>query len=966
MKTWIPKRDLYLDELNRREGRGSFNNSKCLRCPDQLAAKNASFRCTTCAPGPLRCATCIVEDHTDNPYHRIQEWTGRSFECSSLKALGLTVQLGHRHDGRPCSNPVRTRNDFTVIALNGCHEVSLAFCGCDKASAAGDSVQQLLRFDLYPATDCEPNTVFTFGLIEHYHIQSLQGKISMYDYYTSLERMTDNTGTTKIRDRYKAFMRVVAQWRHLKLLQRAGRGHDPSGVCGTKPGELAIRCPACPHVHINLPDNWETVSDDLKFMYMVTIALDACFRLKRRANSSETKDPILGSGWCYFLEDAEYKALLRGYVKEDEISSCTGFSALDHAESKFSRGYAATGVGAAVCARHEFWLARGVGDLQKGERYVNMDYIFVQAMQEYLTVNKLVSYDIACQWSKSILERISRFPAHLQIPLPQGSIRYVIPKLHFRSHIVAGHSPYSLNYMKGAGRTDGEGIERRWWDIQPIAASTKVMGPGQRQGVLEDHWSYANWRKRVDMPWTLRDRLKAALSGYAEHNALFEEFTKSLRPENIALWTAQIEAWEADPWAHEDPYVAIASGLTEAETLEVLTAEETKASAMTGYIALHDISPLGFITMGLQLEEQIIAVKTDARSATSSKLLGVHERRNALRRKIQKFRELQGVYMPRVMPLLAEDPAAQTDVELIEDVRIGLPSEIAAVHRDFACAQRLQDIEARLREAQCRDALQEIRNRLHIVNHLYRYKQTNVRHQGPNTRVRADLANQDQHRIRAVEKYRRCRRAKFALSGRGVWEHELRVLEDKDVRGLDDDDPDAIAIRKRKYGDDAGPAEGHRTVSWIWRGGDQGSDSGMADSLRVEWLKMRARVMRWDEERRLLPEEMVRVLRTYRYEEDRWEQYAAARDQVDEHLREGLIAYSTKQVKTRRRMRGTLVAVCRNVALAAAGGAGREWDESSVEPGGLSPADGDASLRPFTDSELYQLDGEDCTTTLNA
>ncbi|KAI9061400.1 hypothetical protein FKP32DRAFT_1576075 [Trametes sanguinea] len=959
MSTWIPKRDFYLDELNRREGRGNFNNSKCLHCLNQAAPNDAFFRCTTCSPGPLYCSSCIVKGHASNPYHRVQQWTGQSYETTSLKTLGLTVQLGHRHDGRACSNPTKTRDDFTVIDLNGRHQVSLAFCGCDQAATAGDCVQQLLRFDLYPATDCEPNTVFTFNLIEHYHIQSLQGKISMYDYYTSLERMTDNTGTAKAVDRYKAFMRIVAQWRHLKMLQRAGRGHDPTGVCGTQPGELAVRCPACPHAHINLPDNWETVSDDLKFLYMVTIALDACFRLKRRAISSEDKNPILGSGWCYFLEDTGYKELLQGYVKQDEISSCTGFSALDHADNKFSRGYAATGVGAAVCARHEFWLAQGVGDLQKGERYVNMDYIFVHAMQEYLTINKLVSYDIACQWSKSILERISKFPAHAQIPIPKGSIRYVIPKLHFRSHIQVGHSPYSLNYMPGAGRTDGEGIERRWWDIQPIAASTKVMGPGQRQGVLEDHWSYANWRKRVDMPWALRDRLKAALTAHSEHSALFIEFTKSLKAENICKWTAQIEAWEADPWAHEDPYVTASSGLTEVETVEVLAAEEAKASATAGYVALHDVSPLGFITMGLQLEEQKVAIKSDARAPTSSKVLALHERRNALRRKVQKFRELQGVYMPRAVLLLAEDPAAQTDIERIEDVRIGLPSDIVPSHRDSVCEHRLQEMEARLREAQCRDALQDIRNRLHIINHLYRYKQTNVRHQGPNTRVRADLASQDQRKNRAVEKYRRSRRAKFTLSGPGTWEHELRAMEDGDIRGLEDDDPDAVA-RKRKRGDDAGLGEGHRTVSWIWRAADGGAEGTMTDSLRVEWLKMRARAMRWGEETKLLPEEMLRVLRTYLYEEDQWERRATARKEADRELQEGLVAYTVKQARIRRRMRETLIVVCRDIARQAQGGAGREWEMKAAP----RPVVDDVDSRTFM--ELYHLDGEDLATAFNA
>ena len=126
-----------------------------------------------------------------------------------------------------------------------------------------------------------------------------------------------------------------------------------------------------------------------------------------------------------------------------------------------------------------------------------MDYIFVSAMLHHLVVNKLITYDIACQWSISLRERIAKFPEHLQVELPPEATVFGIPKLHYHSHKSQGHAPFSLNYRLGAGRLDGEGIERRWWWIQPIANSTKGMGPGQRQGVLEDQWGYANWRKYV-------------------------------------------------------------------------------------------------------------------------------------------------------------------------------------------------------------------------------------------------------------------------------------------------------------------------------------------------------------------------------------------------------------------------------------------------------------------------------------
>ena len=52
-----------------------------------------------------------------------------------------------------------------------------------------------------------------------------------------------------------------------------------------------------------------------------------------------------------------------------QISTCSGLSAIEHANSKFSKGYSTTGVVCTTCA-HEFVLPEGAGQLQKGERFV--------------------------------------------------------------------------------------------------------------------------------------------------------------------------------------------------------------------------------------------------------------------------------------------------------------------------------------------------------------------------------------------------------------------------------------------------------------------------------------------------------------------------------------------------------------------------------------------------------------------
>jgi hypothetical protein len=57
-------------------------------------------------------------------------------------------------------------------------------------------------------------------------------------------------------DHYEAFMRMVREWRHLKMLKRAGRGYNLAGVEGTGRGECAVICPACPQPGKNLLDDW--------------------------------------------------------------------------------------------------------------------------------------------------------------------------------------------------------------------------------------------------------------------------------------------------------------------------------------------------------------------------------------------------------------------------------------------------------------------------------------------------------------------------------------------------------------------------------------------------------------------------------------------------------------------------------------------------------------------------------------
>jgi len=106
-------------------------------------------------------------------------------------------------------------------------------------------------------------TCATFRLLELLHILAVVSKGSTYDFYRTLEKVTNNTGINVSKSRYRALTRMCLQWRHLKMLKRGGRGHIDHGIQTTKAGALAVLCPSCPHPGKNMPEGWEEYSSKL-------------------------------------------------------------------------------------------------------------------------------------------------------------------------------------------------------------------------------------------------------------------------------------------------------------------------------------------------------------------------------------------------------------------------------------------------------------------------------------------------------------------------------------------------------------------------------------------------------------------------------------------------------------------------------------------------------------------------------
>ncbi|KAJ6598621.1 hypothetical protein B0H10DRAFT_2231600 [Mycena sp. CBHHK59/15] len=321
---------------------------------------------------------------------------------------------------------------------------------------------------------------------------ALESKCSAYEFYNSLARETDNTGLEPSRERYEEFLRMTRQWQHLKLLKRAGRAHAPEEdrIGTTKAGECALLCPACPQPGKNLPPNWEKVPFEKAFIYALFLALDANFRLKRKDVSSEEKDPGLVRGWAFFGEVTAYMTHLdRYWDQKQERSTCVAHDAVDKPDRE-SLGTASSGIGTVDCARHNMKRPNGVGDLQKGERYLNMDYLFFMSLASSPLTRLYVSYDIACQWHKNIWERMKVFAEYKGVQFEQGKkyVVFLVPKFHLPAHIELCNILFSFNLTPFVGRTDGEAPERGWADANRLANSTSISGPGARRDTLDVHF----------------------------------------------------------------------------------------------------------------------------------------------------------------------------------------------------------------------------------------------------------------------------------------------------------------------------------------------------------------------------------------------------------------------------------------------------------------------------------------------
>ncbi|KIJ59749.1 hypothetical protein HYDPIDRAFT_177697 [Hydnomerulius pinastri MD-312] len=706
--------------------------------------------------------------------------------------------------------------------------------------------------------------------------------------------------------RYSEFSRVVRQWQHVITLKHAGQGHNPAGVAAMQPGALVI-----------------------EYLYALYLSMDANFKLSLKDH--KLKDIKLAPGLGCMVKEDMFQQTLRSHLEQPEESMChVQHDVIVQVNTQSATGYLATGVGAVMCVHHFLVRKNGIVDLQKGEKYVNMDYALFLTLVGVSIGLLFITYDIACQYHKKLFAWMRSLPDILHFEKPRSSMPFP--------------TTLSLNFLQGSARTCGEGIETIWAHINGIGMSIREMSPGAQHETLNNHTNTWNWWKIVGMGSHLLKKLKEAHAMVKKHQAFFDMIMATFNSGTISAWTHAIQAWEAD-LAKPSPYLEPESCTTQADICLQLAWEDV-AEAQDGTVSPHFITASQFLQMGLDIEEQCTLHSNLKDNGTSTQLTRDQEKQNVLQHCISWWRELQHIYMPFLVSQL--DNSELDEDSTSKSTPLFLPSSVPQFSTNSPGFSDLCQKELHPRKAQADDSLKDVRCHCHIIQGLWDFKRANVSGTGnhANTRARAIL----EHFVDKMNNHAACyccaRLAIIALDPSTDWRSCLHELKQGDLRG--------------PARDAASPSEGRYKQSWIWLIPPIGHsesvlptqapmmNSELNKHVRVEWAKSHVWLERWKEERLLVTEEMRRVLAYFEWKATWWKDKAEVHIVGDVQLAHGLRVYAHKQASTfqslTQKFAHMWVSTLKSFGLPA------EWESSYFT---------DANPSPERNTQLEVMDGED-------
>ncbi|KAG7085673.1 hypothetical protein E1B28_003218 [Marasmius oreades] len=363
-------------------------------------------------------------------------------------------------------------------------------------------------------------------------------------------------------------------------------------------------------------------------------------------------------------------------------------------------------------------------------------------------------------------------------------ITFKVPKFHLATHCLPCLARFSLNYTPGAGKTDGEGIERNWSWLNGCARSLSMMTAGARWDTMDDFANYWNWRKTIGLETSLVRKMVKVIPEAMVNAWAYVAFTKALQidhAEDVKLWQDQVLKWETNQ-SNFCPYNVNDDTLTLAKVKKDLADEEHQRE-LDGANTLATTAS-GLIIEGLEIEELQRTLTTTAtrKKLTEYQQTALQKTRTSLLGKIRRFRVVLFQYMPGVRRLLETDPI--THETRPENLKLFLPSNLNFSTRVAICLPGITDIEDRLRYAQAFDSLSQLHSQLRARSVAYKNGSRLIPSQAMYTKLHA-LQDNLEVKIKAIsDTYRAARSALLSLRGEGPWTLLLRELHPRDIRGI--------------------------------------------------------------------------------------------------------------------------------------------------------------------------------------
>lgn len=245
----------------------------------------------------------------------------------------------------------------------------------------------------------------------------------------------------------------------------------------------------------------------------------------------------------------------------------------------------------------------------------------------------------------------------------------------------------------------------------------------------------------------------------------------------------------------------------------------------------------------------LTARQKDDDNSTAAKT-DLKTRKISFRKQLVQYWHLHSVHLPGIYDAVADrhqsvlTPVSADKRSWTAEVggsELWLPSSLP-VHIRKLCPQSLIDMETVMREAECEDCLNRIRNAERAKRSLLHFRRHQMRGQRQMTRSLREFSMIQERSARAVAGYRLARAALLSLRGPGPWEEKYRVLQDSDVRGphefdekdrlystqtgrkktaaekaLDEGLGERFPEKSSNSRKNAAFGESHRTISWIWK-----------------------------------------------------------------------------------------------------------------------------------------------------